>query len=166
MPSSTVPLTKYDLSSLVLSDGGGGSAVDLDLLTYADHSFTCDRLTNLFEEIAIYAGHTYLGSRKGAVAPINLGFSMYMTSVTSADTTDSNGNPFDFASRSGAFAGNANANSAGYDYDMVNVTVTFATDGVTQTLVFAKCTMVGAISADEPNKIDFTVVCRGGVTRT
>jgi hypothetical protein len=165
MPSAVVPLTKYDIASLVLKDGTG-SPVDLDLITYADHSFTADRLTNLFEEIAIYAGHTYLGSRKGAVAPINLAFSTYMTSVSSADTADNNGNAFDFVSRSGGFNANQNNGTAGYDYDMVSVTVTMTTNSVTQTLVFAKCGMTGAISADEPNKIDWTVVCRGGVTRT
>jgi hypothetical protein len=165
MPSAVVPLTKYDIASLVIKDATG-SPVDLDLVTYADHSFSCDRLVNLFEEIAIYAGHTYLGSRKGATAPINISFSTYMTSVTSADTADNNGNAFDFVARTNGFSGNTNAGTAGYDYDMVSLTVTMTTNSVTQSLVFSKCTMLGAVSADEPNKIDWTVVCRGGVART
>ena len=165
MPSAVVPLTKYDIASLVMKDGTG-SPVDLDLLTYADHSFSVDRLVNLFEEIPIYAGHTYLGSRKGAPAPLNVSFSTYMTSVTSADVADTNGNAFDVVARTNGFSANINAGTAGYDYDMVSLTVTMVTNGVTQTLVFAKCTALGAISADEPNKIDWTVVCRGGVTRT
>lgn len=166
MPSAVVPLTKYDIASLVLTDGTTPTAVDLDLLTYADHSFSADRLVNLFEEIPVYAGQTYLGSRRGAPAPINISFSMYMTSVASADVADTNGNPFDFVARTNGFSGNANANTSGYDFDMVGLTVTMTTNSVTQTLAFAKCSCVGAISADEPNKIDFTVVCRGGVTRT
>ncbi|MBO13885.1 hypothetical protein [Herbaspirillum sp.] len=166
MPSATVPLTKYDIASLVLKDGATPTPVDLDLLTYADHTFTADRMVNLFEEIAIYAGQTYLGSRRGAPAPINLTFSMYMTSVASADTADTNGNPFDFIARTNGFSGNTNANTAGYDFDMVDITVTMTTAGVSQTLTYDKCTCVATVNADEPNKIDFTAVCRGGVTRT
>lgn len=165
MPSATVALTKYDIASLVLKDGTG-VAVDLDLLTYADHSFTADRLVNVYEEIPIYAGQTFLGSRRGAPAPINITFSTYMTSVTSADTGDNNGNAWDFVGRTNGFSGNTNANTTGYDFDMVNLTVTMTTNGVTQQLDFANCSCVGSFSADEPNKIDWTVVCRGGVTRT
>ena len=165
MPSATVALTKYDIASLVMKDGTG-TPVDLDLLTYADHSFSADRLVNLFEEIPIYAGQTFLGSRRGTPAPINITFSTYMTSVTSADTADSNGNPWDFVGRTNAFSANDNTNTSGYDFDMVNLTVTMSVNGVTQQLDFAKCTCVGAFSADEPNKIDWTVICRGGVTRT
>jgi len=166
MPSATVALTKYDIASLKLKDGTTPTPVDLDLLTYADHSFAADRTVNLFEEIPVYAGQTFLGSRKGAPAPINLTFSMYMTSVASADTTDEAGNPFDFVARTNGFAGNANANTAGYDFDMVGVEVTMTVNGVTQTLDYAKCSCIGTINADEPNKLDFTAVCRGGVTRT
>ena len=64
MPSATVALTKYDIASLVMKDGAG---VDLDLLTYADHSFSADRLVNVFEEIPIYAGQTFLGSRMARI---------------------------------------------------------------------------------------------------
>ena len=53
MPSATVALTKYDIASLVMKDGTTPTAVDLDLLTYADHSFTADRLVNVYEEIPI-----------------------------------------------------------------------------------------------------------------
>jgi hypothetical protein len=166
MPSNTVALTKYDIASLVLEDGTSPAPVDLDLLTFADHSFSADRLTNLFEEIPVYAGQTFLGSRRGAPAPINLSFSMYMTSVTSADTTDAAGNPFDFVARTNGFSGNVNANTAGYDFDMVGVKVTMTVNGVTQILAFDKCTMIGTVNADEPNKLDFAAVCRGGVTRT
>lgn len=165
MPSATVALTKYDIASLVLKDGTG-VAVDLDLLTYADHSFTADRLVNVYEEIPIYAGQTFLGSRRGAPAPINITFSTYMTSVTSADTADNNGNAWDFVGRTNGFSGNTNANTTGYDFDMVNLTVTMTTNGVTQQLDFSNCSCVGSFSADEPNKVDWTVVCRGGVTRT
>lgn len=165
MPSATVALTKYDIASLVMKDATG-SPVDLDLLTYADHSFTADRLVNVFEEIAIYAGQTFLGSRRGAPAPINIAFSTYMTSVASADTADNNGNAWDFVARTNGFSANTNTNTTGYDFDMIDLTVTMTTNSVTQTLAFSKCTCLGAFSADEPNKIDWTVVCRGGVTRT
>jgi hypothetical protein len=165
MPSATVALTKYDIASLVMKDGGS-PAVDLDLLTYADHSFSADRLVNVFEEIPIYAGQTFLGSRRGTPAPINITFSTYMTSVASNDTADSNGNPWDFVGRTNAFSANDNTNTTGYDFDMVDITVTMTVNAVTQQLDFAKCTCVGAFSADEPNKIDWTVICRGGVTRT
>ena len=164
MPSGTVPYTKYDLASLVFQDGTG-TPVDLDIVGYADHSFTADRMVQLFEEIAIYAGQTFLGSRRGAPAPIELTFSTYMLSVASADVTDAAGNPWDFIARTNGFAANNNANTTGYDFDMVNLVVTLTTNSVTQTLTYAKCNARGQFSLDEPNKIDWTVTCRGGVTR-
>lgn len=166
MPSATIELTRYDIASLVMSDGTTPTAVDLDLLTYRDGTFSADRLVNLFEEIPIYAGQTYKGSRRGATLPINIAFGTRMASVASNDTGDDNGNPWDFIARTNGFSGNANANTSGYDLDMVDITITMTTNSVTQTLVFAKCYCVGAMSADEPNLINWTVTCRGGVTRT
>jgi hypothetical protein len=164
MPSATVPLTKYDLASLVFEDGTG-VAVDLDIVGYADHTLTADRMVQLYEEIAIYAGQTYLGSRRGAPVPIELTFSTYMQSVASADVTDAAGNPWDFIARTNGFSGNTNANTSGYDFDMINLIATLTTNGVTQTLTYAKCSARGQWSNDEPNKIDWSVTCRGGVTR-
>jgi hypothetical protein len=144
---------------------GTGTPIDLDIVGYADHSFSGDRMVQLFEEIAIYAGQNYLGSRRGAPAPIELTFSTYMLSVASAATTDAEGNPWDFIARTNGFSGNENANTAGYDYDMINLVATLTTNGVTQTLTYAKCAARGQWSLDEPNKIDWTVTCRGGITR-
>ena len=164
MPSAVIPLTKYDITEIALLDGTG-SPVDLPLI-YADKSFSCDRLRELREEIAIYAGETYLGSRKGAAIPVALAFSTYMTSVTSVDVTDAAGNPWDFKARVNGFSGNTNTNTSGYDYDMVNIRLTMTTNSVTQILLFSKCGLMGAWSADEPNKIDWTATCRGGITFT
>ena len=91
---------------------------------------------------------------------------MDSTWVTSADTSDRNGDPWDCGGRTHAGGANDNTNTSGDDVDRGDVTGTMTVSGGTQQLDFAKCTGVGACSADEPNKIDWTVICRGGVTRT
>ena len=164
MPSAVIPLTKYDITEIAFLDATG-SPVDLPLV-YMDKSFSADRMVDLREEIAIYAGETYLGSRNGATIPISGAFSTYMTSVTSADVTDAAGNPWDFIARTNGFSANTNAGTTGYDHPMITLRATMATNSVTQILSYAKTRLVGAWSADEPNKIDWTFVCRGGVTLT
>lgn len=165
MPSAVVPLTKYDITELAMLDATAVTPIDLPLI-YADKSFSADRMVNLYEEIPIYAGQTFLGSRRGATIPISGAFSTYMTSVLSADVTDAAGNPWDFSSRANGFSANVNANTTGYDFDMITLRITMTTNSVTQVAEYAKVALVGAWSADEPNKIDWTWVCRGGVTLT
>ena len=163
MAAGTVAYVKHDLTITLLD--GTGTPIDLELI-YADKSFSCDRLVNLFEEIAIYAGQTYLGSRNGAPLPINGTFSTYMTALTSAATTATDAAVHDFAARTAGFSANLNAGTSGYDYPMVTLRAAWLTNGVTNQLNFAQTGLTGAVSSDEPNKVDWTFVCRGGVTRT
>lgn len=163
MAAGTVAYTKYDLTITLLD--GTGAPVDLELV-YADKSFTCDRLVQLFEPIHVYAGHTYLGGRRGAPLPITGGFSTYMNALTSANTTDADAAAHDFVGLTNGFSSNTNTNTTGYDLQMCTLRVAWATNSVTNQLDFAKTHIVGAVSSDEPNKIDWTFDCRGGVTRT
>ena len=165
MPASAVVKVKQD-STITLQDGTG-APVEL-VITYDPKTFSCDEVADLHEEVAIYAGRTYLGSRKGAAKPVGFSFECYVTSFTSAETTDTEGNPLDFIRRVNGFSANLNAGTASYDFPMCGVVLTMEGtelgDLADSTLTFAKCALSFSFSADEPNKFAVTGTCRGGLT--
>lgn len=164
MASGVVDLVFEDFTVTFLD--ATGTPVDLPLIWDGTGQF--GDIANVFEEIGVYAvsggSQAFRGSRRGARKSIEISFAANVTSFTSAGVTDATGNPLDFIKRTNGFSANVNTNTTGFDFDMIDIKFSATVNSVVHSVVFAKCAVQSETVMGEPNKFNFSAVCRGGAT--